>query len=714
MLTISPFPIEYAPVYNAILAALPDTDFILKAPIILPWSDQKPNQFVLTANEGDTVEVFVNGKFRTKVIASSAKNVFDLTLDQGKNFVLVRTTAESHEISIAATRYATIHAGWAEQFFREVYLKIQQINLQLNSRFSLYQVEHQLLWNDLLPKTRVMRILAGKMAVKSLINMAPTQEGVFDIAKAVTGNTPIVLPTLLDRVAYEPECKLLYSGAHNYSGYEFNIWLLNLCASSWQAFVKLANNLPDDVMSLVSVTDRKVTVKNNGITETHNFDFETSECQVLSILTRFFDCFSRMKVFARLIFEESFNICTYRSQFDVSVENPLGIPRFDQGLPLDQDPAVPFDSMEVSDPYGDGLVGLPIGCRLDSGTPLDTTFPVVLASDDFSCSISEPCLTGGMTSLTDTTIPYPMSANMSFSSGPGLGYLYAYGTDGADAFLARLHPITLTELDRVTYSTTDAAEALYVPATNTLWLCQPNTNQIVVVNADTLATETTVSVAGPISLKLVESTVYVGQDTDALSFVNIDTYVVTTNTIIYVGLATVSDVLYDVENDRLYVARGASTAFTSSFQLYVDTQLACSTTMLRQQGDYMWGTNGLLLSSVFAVDRASLAITTYSVGTRVKDFDYNDELAKMVVATRFTSFGPTIQQVELRNPATFGTVDSAVALGFNPFALATRGAMAWVAGTATEIARVNLMATTLDVSTTISSVTDITDVVYAV
>ena len=297
-LTISPFQEVYQGVFQALVAAMPDTGFILKAPVIVPYSDMKATPFVITANPGDRIDVYVNDKIVQNLIAPEARFQIALQLQKGYSHIRIQSPLESFRIMVAATDYATLYAAWADQYFDEIGVNLQDLSRNLNSRFSLKQVEHQIMWQDLLPGTRMMRILAGKMAVKSLINMAPTDEGIEDIAKAITGCTPVIMPTLLDQEIYEPECRLLYASAQDFAGYEFNLWLFNLCAASWQAFVILMNNLDDDIYKLLTVSDQHVTLLHGGSTiESHVFDLEAPRCSIVNILTQFLDCFSRIKVF---------------------------------------------------------------------------------------------------------------------------------------------------------------------------------------------------------------------------------------------------------------------------------------------------------------------------------------------------------------------------------------------------------------------------------
>lgn len=444
-LTVNPFDTVYQGVFQALVDAMPKTDFIAKAPIIVPYSDVRPTTFTITANPGDHVDLYVNDRLAVQRIAPDSRFTVDVQLEPGYNFIRVQTAMESVKILIAATNYATLYGAWAEQYFIESGVQIQDMALQLNSRWSLKQTEHQIMWQDLLPGTRNMRILAGKMAVKALINMGPTDEGVTDIAKAITGSTPVIFPTRLDPDLWEPECRLMYASAQDFGGYEFDIWLFNLCAVSWQTFVVLLNNLDDTIYKLKSATDTKVLVDHAGQLESHVFSMDGSGCSIIDLMTRFFDCFSRVKVFVAPSILDEFSICPYGYPFDLAVEFPLGYIRFDSGIVLDNNPQIPFDSSEEADPYPDGWIGVPISCRFDSGNLLDSLSPQVVEGakcqevDGRACGFKEPCAAGLVTTLFTAQMGIDATAMVFGGSGSGLPAVWF--TDGS-ATLSRTAPLT--------------------------------------------------------------------------------------------------------------------------------------------------------------------------------------------------------------------------------------------------------------------------------
>lgn len=532
-LTVSPFEAVYQGVYEALLAAMPDTTFLLKAPIIVPYSDMKAHPFTITANPGDRVDLYVNDSLVQSLIAPDARFQVDIFLNQGYNFIRAQTALESFKMVIAATNYATLYSAWADQYFAEVGVKLQDMALQLNSRWSLKQVEHQIMWQDLLPGTRSMRILAGKMAVKSLISGAPTDVGIEDLAKAVTGNTPVIVPTQLDLTIYEPECRLLYAQAQDFGGYEFDIWLFNLCAASWQAFIVLLNNLDDTIYKLKAVSDQRVLVDHAGQLESHVFQLDANSCSIQDLMTRFLDCFSRIKVFVAPAVLDEFSICAYGYPFDLAVEFPLGYIRFDSGILLDNNPQIPFDSSEEADPYPDGWLGVPISCRFDGGNGLDSLAPQVLVgatcqqADGRSCGFQEPCAAGLVTALT-TIEMRATNAGALFFWGGGTGLPNIFVTQPASANVLRLAPLTYTTNGTIGTGANNRAIAFL---SGKLYVASGATN-IVVLDPQTVSVITTLNIGAQAQRIEARDSRYLYTANTNGSVTEIDTLTDTTSTVV--------------------------------------------------------------------------------------------------------------------------------------------------------------------------------------
>jgi hypothetical protein len=454
-LTIFPADKSYQKVFDLLVANLPNTNFLVKAPIIVPYMGDNETAMLLMVSpyssldfdsDKDSVDVYLNGVFLYKIYPTQPITQVSLKLPQGRSQIDLRSaTYGTFTLYIAATKVATYNAAWAEQFYNEVFVQLQHYSLQLNSNFSLAQVEHQLPWQDMLPATRVHRILAGKMAIRSLFAEGGTDRGVLDIASAVSGSTPFVLPTKMDKNEYEPECKLLYSQAHEFAGYEFNLWLFNLCAVSWQAFIILANNLPDDVMKLQKVTESKVTLlsHNQSILESHHFDFGDQSCNIFAILNQFLDCLGNFKVWVKQSSLIKVSICPFSNNTDTLITIPVGTSFFDLGKQFDE--PKPLDSCELSDPYCDGLLGMPIGCPFDSGASI----PQVTNFNDL-CALTpakscQPCTSLVVTSLANLSAHINLGVTSNMNSSFQNSDVFYVGTGHVTSF----HPLSL--LDSLDY-----------------------------------------------------------------------------------------------------------------------------------------------------------------------------------------------------------------------------------------------------------------------
>jgi len=325
-LRITPNTQPYESLYREILASIPEGMQWHTGPVVLPLPFSSDTPFLLEGDVGDVVQVFINDKLVRTVVLSSPSLQVPLRLLPGKNFIQVRSTAESFLLLVVATNYATLLRGYTEEYFYNVDIDFQDANNQLNSDLSLRSVEHQINFQSLLPPTRAMRVLAGKMAVRSLINETPSTRGVDDIVTAASNTTPVVVPTQVDLEYFEPSVRTLFSTAHDEGGFAFHIWTPNICIGTWAAFIKLMDNLDPSIAELTSVSDELVRLNFLGRPESHTFDFEAGACSIIDLLTQ--DCLP-IVVSVLLTVESEIAFCAWTYPFDVVVELALGRLRLD-------------------------------------------------------------------------------------------------------------------------------------------------------------------------------------------------------------------------------------------------------------------------------------------------------------------------------------------------------------------------------------------------
>jgi hypothetical protein len=417
-LSITPAKLPYDLLYRAVIANItPGTQFFKTAPsdtqaYVVPYTDGKTSSFILEATIGSAVNISVNNsKVQYLGVTQNFTEIL-LQLVPGRNFILVNDGSDEKLIQVAATNYATFLRAWTSQFYNNCLVKLEDSELQLNSSLSLRATEHQLLFQELLPPTRTLRILAGKMAVRSLISETGTTRGVNDIATAITNTTPLVIPTTVNLEKYEPSVYTLYDSAHDFGGFEFNVWIPNTVAAGWAAFLKLANNLDDDIIKLTAVSDLKVSFEYQGIPETHIFDFDAPDTDIVGIVTRLLDCFYAVHVGVNLAMVANFAFCAWSPVGSKQVDRLLGLNTLDTGATLDSGSTL--DVIDPADPYdNEGWLETNLSPPLDSGLSLDTVLEVSLF-EDLECMYDPYTLVLG-SSLLDQTLNVNTSLNVNLS-----------------------------------------------------------------------------------------------------------------------------------------------------------------------------------------------------------------------------------------------------------------------------------------------------------
>lgn len=347
----------------------PGTQF-LRGTIVVPFQWSRRTQFEVFSEPGETIEVYINNKLETRFNAGSSRTIVNLPLRKGANYIYVKGQSGSNLILVNATNYATFLKGWSLEYWQGISTTVDDHQLQLDSKFGLRSVEHQIVWQKMLPPTRVFRALAGKLAVKSLINETTTTRGVNEVASSASNSTIITRPTTVNLEFYEPSVYLVFSNAHDFGGWEFNYWIPNICHASWSAFIRLANNLDNSIFNLRSVSDTKVEFDYFGMPESAIFDFYDNECGILSLIEDLVGCFSNLRAWVRTRIHTPLCMSMYSGRsLDLDVDSPIGSDHFDTS-PLDG--SLTFDSCDPSDPICDGWLGAPL-IPLDSGRCFDSS-----------------------------------------------------------------------------------------------------------------------------------------------------------------------------------------------------------------------------------------------------------------------------------------------------------------------------------------------------
>jgi hypothetical protein len=421
-LRIRPASEAFDALYLGLLANITPGSQFIRAPIVLPYTENEPYPFIIEASPGDIVEVYVNNVLQTRRVMTLNQTELGLILQPGKNFIQVKTSLEDYLILVAATNYATFLRAWARQFYNYVQVKVDDSERQLNSKFSLRSIEHQLEFQKLLPPTRVLRTLAGKIAIRAMMNETGSTRGVDDITTAISNTTPVVVPTQVNLRKFEPAVYTLYDKAHDFGGYEFNIWIPNIAAATWAAFIKLADNLDDSIIKLTDVSDSKVSFEYQGVPSYYVFDFENPANDIVSIITNLLDCFFAVSVSAEQLTQAELVFCAWYRTGGTVVD-----------VPLEYDPETQT-SLDPSDPLSDGWIGSNLESDLDSGIPLDAVANTTLLAD-LGCAFEPlPLLFGS--SLLETELYISPSAYATLvTDGSDTGWILGETQLGIDDIL---------------------------------------------------------------------------------------------------------------------------------------------------------------------------------------------------------------------------------------------------------------------------------------
>lgn len=397
--------------FDNILESIPAGSQFILGDTIVPYQWSGNTQFEVSTISGDIVEIYINDSFQVRFTAIGEKTIIKLKLRLGPNYIYVKGRYSNNLILVYATNYATYMKGWAREFWSNIQNVLDDHSNQLNSNFSLRSVEHQISWQQMLPGSREYRILMGKMSVKGMINETGTTRGVDEIATSASNTTVLSVPTQVSLEFYEPSVYLVFSNGQDFGGWEFDYWMPNICAATWSAFIRLANNLDDSIFSLTRVSDTRVEFEYFGTPDFAEFDMYDPECGIYSLLEDILGCFQNLRAWTRLRAHIPICLSLYSGRtFDLEIDAPIGRSHFDGG---DLDSGGTFDSCDESDPICDGWVGMPI-LTLDSGRCLDSSSPVVRPISDDGCSIvgcvEEPYSTILGSTLLSFHLSIPISA----------------------------------------------------------------------------------------------------------------------------------------------------------------------------------------------------------------------------------------------------------------------------------------------------------------
>jgi len=355
--------------------------FYLTADEMLPRS-AKATEFWVVTDRKDPVKFFINGEEAGVLIPRSRFQRVYLNLydPPATNFIKVDNGVDEPVHMHAATTHMFKEV---EVLAREIYEYAGRTNEKyanlITSPWSSFLIDYQLPFRSALPDVRSLRIMSTKLAAKILLGESGLQGGVRDITTVFTSTSPVI-ERCKNNVDFDVDVVQPVTGADEFSGSNFHVWLPNLCVLQWLVFHKLMNNV--DEYKLAKMTDETVTVAPD-ITEEYvqhlvNYGQAAQECSIRDLLL-FFGCMDTITVAGLMHIIADIPICAFANPFDQMVEAPgIGSDNFlDSGNTFDTEPVpyppeAPFDSVYDIDLLTDFWLGTPLSKRFDFGGCLDS------------------------------------------------------------------------------------------------------------------------------------------------------------------------------------------------------------------------------------------------------------------------------------------------------------------------------------------------------
>jgi len=411
-------------VTDGMLEDMPVGDFYLLGDTTLPRSS-KPSEFLLATDNYVPVSFYINGMFAGAMTPNKRIQRVKLSLFEPPTINYL-TVSNEIDPPVRLEVVVTHMAKHIEAFGREIYEYAGRTNERytnlLSSPWTSFIADYQLPFRDSLPNIRSLRIMAVKMAAKSLFGESGKTGGVIDLVSAFTSTTPIVDP-ITNPEEFQPDMFQVVSSADDTSGYDFHVWIPNICFNRATAFSKIVNNV--SAFELFSSTENRVVLTPAGLEEyeQHLFDNQSPECSALSSFLSL-GCMDPVTAAGLMHFLSQVSICAYANPFDGVVERPgVGTKFLDSGTTFDSTTSgPPFDSIYDIDLYTDWWIGTPLVKRFDSGKCLDGYPTTVILPENMSCCTDAPDTVLLTTMASENSVTSPDTPNNPLFGGddPGL------------------------------------------------------------------------------------------------------------------------------------------------------------------------------------------------------------------------------------------------------------------------------------------------------
>lgn len=429
---VAPKPHDYVR-EGMISEATPAGNFYVQSLDMVPRS-VLATQFVVETNVREQMEtlghvepikIYVNGKMMLKHLPKTEHDVvsFHLAPPPSRNDFYVTNGVDAPvNLSLTSTYLVTLYDVFAEQLYEVAGRTNERYLAYLTSPWAAFIIDWLLPFSDKLPDVRSMRSIALKSSAASMFGFSGSDGAVKAMISAFSSTTPVVHRSH-NPSTWQPELYQPYTGADDVLGWDFHIWIPNLCVHRWTAFTQYINNHPK--WEFVRADEHVIVLKQKGAEyyQQHVFDNTGKGCSFRSLLA-LMGCMDRLTLAGRMELTAQPSFCFWAHQFDQVVEYPgIGGGFFDSGEEFDGGWPAGFDTLYDIDLKTDYWVGASLSTALDGGHCFDTYTDTVVNPQNQDCCYDGPDVRVLTTMRLDDTVVSPVKPNHPLYGGDDPGFL---------------------------------------------------------------------------------------------------------------------------------------------------------------------------------------------------------------------------------------------------------------------------------------------------
>ena len=424
MLDFFPIPAAFDDYYQGMVDEVPAGSFYLQAITTLPLSIKKAKFFLIT-DSAFHVNIYNNNKLVHTHIPRGKLDTVELLLYSapGLNYITVQNNVdEPVRIIVAATHIAKQYYIYAKELYEFAGSTVDHYNNLIHSVWSSFLVEYQLPWGEILPDVQSMKSFAVKTTANCLYGEYGQEGGVTDLVTGICSSTPVISAPV-NPETWQPHLYQPQSSGKDVAGFDFHVWLPNICLTRWLAFITLMNNRDD--YEFLDVNENKVVLQKVGsdLPEQHLFDNLNTNCSIRGLLD-FLGCMDAIAAAGLVRLWCKAAICAWSTPMDMTVEFPgIGGGFFDSETDFDGDYG-PFDTIYDIDLFTDYWVGVSTVKHFDFGACFDTYSSVVKAKENTDCCHEGPDTILLETELIEYSVISPVVPLNPLFGGDASGLLY--------------------------------------------------------------------------------------------------------------------------------------------------------------------------------------------------------------------------------------------------------------------------------------------------